>query len=196
MAFKVLMDVSFGRRSTFSCTDKAEHAVFFSKLQYKKHLKDVLLPFEISVLTLRASVKEIPTWWIQGFVTARGACNAPALIFIRLHFKITISRTHIITLNIYQRPELCVTRTTITILDASPPKASEIITVLLTVISNWRGSIWRCLRTEGRGTIIVFVLVRTVVVWERLSERDQRRRVSAQVHLRAPQIPGITDCLN
>lgn len=124
------------------------------------------------------------------------ACNAPALNIIRLNIKITIYKTHIITLNIYQRPELCVTRTTITILDAVLPKASEIITVLLTIISDWRGSIWCCLHSEGWGTIIVFVLVRTVVVWERLSERDQRRRVNAQVHLRAPQIPGITDCLN
>lgn len=115
---------------------------------------------------------------------------------IHLIIKKTKYKTYIITLDIYQRPELCVTRTTITILEASPPKASEIITLLLTVISDWRGSIRRCLRSEGWGTIIVFVLVRTVVVWERLSERDQRRRVNAQVHLRAPQIPGITDCLN
>lgn len=141
------------------------------------------------------SFKEKPLWWVQGSVKVCRACNAPALIIVRLNIKITIYETHIITLNIYQRPELCVTRTTITILDAPPPKASEIITVLLTVISDWRGSIWR-LRSEGWGTIIVFVLVRTVVVWERLSERDQRRRVNAQVHLRAPQIPGITDCLN
>lgn len=155
-------------------------------------MKDILLSFEFFVLT----IKKMPIWWVQGFVKVCRACNAPAPTIICLNIKMTLYKTHIITLNIYQRPKLCVTRTTITILDASPSKASEIITVLLTVISDWRSSIWRCLRSEGWGTIIVFVLMRTVVVWERLSERDQRRRVNAQVYLRAPQIPGITDCLN